>query len=190
MNSEIITQLISESKKRQRPAGCHGYEHTERVVELCERLGAQLGADMSVLLPAAILHDISREEENHSKRGADEAAMILKEVGYDPGKITLICEAIRSHSFSQGEKAKTIEAMILSDADKLDALGAVGIYRTALYSGELMRPVEEFIDHFHGKLLTLKDLLYTNQARVIAERRHSYMLEYLEEFTRELKAEV
>jgi uncharacterized protein len=77
----------------------------------------------------------------------------------------------------------------LSDADKLDAMGAVGVYRTALYSGELMRPVEEFIEHFHEKLLTLKDLLYTDEARTLAEGRHRYMLEYLEEFVRELKAE-
>lgn len=189
MESEIVQRLVAESRKRQRLAGCHGYEHTERVIELCKRLGAQLGADMSVLLPAAILHDISREEADHAERGAAEAARILEETRYEPGKILLICEAIRAHSFSRGEKARTVEAMILSDADKLDAMGAVGIYRTALYSGELMRPVEEFIDHFHEKLLTLKDLLYTDEAHAMAANRHKYMLEYLEEFMRELRAE-
>jgi uncharacterized protein len=189
LDSETTQRLVTESRKRQRLAGCHGYEHTERVIELCNRLGAQLGADMSILLPAAILHDISREEENHAERGAVEAAKILEESGYDPEKIPLVCEAIQVHSFSRGEKAKTLEAMILSDADKLDAMGAVGVYRTALYSGELMRPVEEFIEHFHEKLLTLKDLLYTDEARVLADGRHRYMMEYLEEFMRELKAE-
>jgi len=189
LDSEIIQRLVAESRKRQRLAGCHGYEHTERVIELCKRLGAQLGADMGVLLPAAILHDISREETDHAERGAAEAAKILEETGYDPRKIPLICEAIRAHSFSRGERAKTLEAMILSDADKLDAMGAVGIYRTALYSGELMRPVEEFIEHFHEKLLTLKDLLFTDEARVLAEGRHRYMLEYMEEFMSELRAE-
>jgi len=189
MDSQIIQRIVAESRKRQRPAGCHGYEHTERVMELCKRLGVQLKADMSVLLPAAILHDVSREEENHSEQGAAEAAKILEEVGYDTGEIPLICEAIRAHSFSRGERARTLEAMILSDADKLDAMGAVGIYRTALYSGEHMRPVEEFIEHFHEKLLTLKDLLYTDEARAMAEERHRYMLNYMEEFMRELRAE-
>jgi uncharacterized protein len=190
LKPEIIQRLVSESRRRQRLEGCHGYEHTERVVELCRRLGARLGADMSVLLPAAILHDVSRDEENHSERGADEAARILEEAGYDPEKIPLIREAILAHSFSRGERARTLEAMILSDADKLDAMGAVGVYRTALYSGELMRPVEEFIGHFHEKLLTLKDLLYTDEARAMAEERHRFMLEYLEEFMRELRTEV
>lgn len=189
MDSEIIQRLAAESRKRQRLAGCHGYEHTERVIELCKRLGAQLGADMCVLIPAAILHDVSREEENHSDRGATEAAKILEESGYEPGRIPLICEAIRAHSFSRGEKARTLEAMILSDADKLDAMGAVGVYRTALYSGENMRPVEEFIEHFHEKLLTLKDLLYTDEARAMAEDRHRYMLDFIEEFIMELRAE-
>jgi len=189
LESEIFLRLVAESRKRQRSAGCHGYEHTERVVDLCRRLGARLGADMDVLLPAAILHDVSRGEEGHAEQGAVEAAVILEETGYDPAKIPLICEAIRAHSFSRGERARTIEAMILSDADKLDAMGAVGVYRTALYSGELMRPVEEFVGHFHEKLLTLKDLLYTDEARGIADGRHKYMLGYLEEFMRELRAE-
>lgn len=189
MESEVIQRLVKESRRRQRLAGCHGYEHTERVLNLCRFLGARLGADMDVLLPAAILHDVSRGEEGHAERGAAEAAKILEEAGYPPVKIPLICEAIRAHSFSHGEKARTLEAMVLSDADKLDAMGAVGIYRTALYSGELMRPLEEFVNHFHEKLLTLKDLLYTDEARGIAEGRHRYMLGYLEQFTRELRTE-
>jgi uncharacterized protein len=189
LDPEVINRLIEESRKRQKLAGCHGFEHTERVIELCRRLGEVLGANMDVLIPAAVLHDVSRNEENHAERGADEAVKILGTAGVDPKKIPLICEAIRAHSFSQGEKAKTIEAMILSDADKLDAMGALGIYRTALYSGEHMRPVNEFIEHFHEKLLTLKDLIYTDEARLVAEGRHKYMLEYLEEFMREMRAD-
>jgi uncharacterized protein len=68
-------------------------------------------------------------------------------------------------------------------------MGAVGVYRTALYSGELKRPINEFVEHFYEKLFKLKDMLYTNEARLLAENRHRYMLGYLDEFLRELRVE-
>jgi len=187
--NRVLDALATESRRRQNMNGCHGYEHTERVIELCRRLGESMGADMEVLMPAAILHDIAREEPHHAEKGAREAAKMLEEAGYSREKIPLICEAIRVHSFSYGMKASTLEAMILSDADKLDAMGAIGVYRTAMYSGELMRPQEDFVAHFHEKLFKLKDMLYTEEAKRLAEGRHRHMQEYLEEFMRELKAE-
>ncbi len=189
MNTGVFDALAAESRMRQNMNGCHGYEHTERVIELCRRLGESMGADMEVLMPAAVLHDIAREEPDHAERGAREAVKILEEAGYSREKIPLIYDAIRVHSYSYGKKASTLEAMILSDADKLDAMGAIGVYRTAMYSGELMRPQEDFVAHFHEKLLTLKDLLYTEEARRLADGRHRYMQVYLEEFMKELKAE-
>ncbi|OGD55668.1 hypothetical protein A3K81_04770 [Candidatus Bathyarchaeota archaeon RBG_13_60_20] len=169
--------------------GCHGYEHTERVVELCKKLGTALNADMDVLIPAAILHDIARGQPEHAEKGAAEAEEVLMGAGFDQYKSRLICDAIRAHSFSGGEKAASLESLILSDADKLDAMGAVGVYRTAMYSGELNRPVDEFVAHFHEKLLTLKGLMHTEEARALAEGRHRYLLGYLKEFRRELLTE-
>jgi len=189
VDTEIVDRLVAESRKRQSANGCHGFEHTERVMELCRKLGASLGADMEVLIPSAILHDIARDQPAHAEEGAVEAERVLKSAGYNPRKITSICEAIRSHSFSRGEKAASLESMILSDADKLDAMGAVGVYRAAMYSGELDRPLGEFVAHFHEKLLTLRDLMYTEEARAMAEERHAYMLGFLEELGRELAAE-
>jgi uncharacterized protein len=189
MHTGVLDTLAAESRRRQNMNGCHGYEHTERVIELCRRLGEAMGADMEVLMPAAILHDIAREEPDHAEKGAGEASKLLEKARYSLEKIPLICDAIRVHSFSYGKKASTLEAMILSDADKLDAMGAIGVYRTAMYSGELMRPQEDFVAHFHEKLLTLKDMLYTEEARRLAEGRHRYMQAYLEEFMRELRAE-
>lgn len=190
MNSEIIERLAAESKRRQNASGCHGFEHTERVIELCRRLGAALNADMGVLIPAAILHDIARDQPGHAEKGAAEAEKLLKCAGYDCIKTKMVCDAIRAHSFSGGEKAASLEAMILSDADKLDAMGAVGIYRAAMYSAELDRPADEFVAHFHEKLLSLKGLMYTEEAKALAEGRNRYMLGYLEEFRRELTAEL
>ena len=182
-------QLSDISKKYQNLNGCHGYEHTERVVKICLVLGEKLGANMDVLIPAAILHDIKRPELNHAVAGAIEAEKILRELSYNEDIINQIGKAIRVHSFSEAAEAETIEAKILSDADKLDAMGATGIYRTANYSGEKDRPLNEFIKHFHEKLLTLRGLLYTDEAKEMAEERNKFMRDYLEQLSKELKAE-
>ena len=181
----MYTKLEDISKKHQQYIGCHGYEHTERVIELCRVLGEALNADMSVLMPAAILHDIGREQDNHAYYGGIMAREILQEHGYS--KIDEIVHAIEVHSFSAGGQAETIEAQILSDADKLDAMGAIGVYRTAQYGVEHTCTLEEFIEHFHEKLLKLKDLLYTEEAKNLAENRHKYMLLYLNQLDKELK---
>ena len=177
--------LVKISRKHQKYVGSHGYEHTERVIQTCKVIGEALDADMDILIPAAILHDIGRGNDNHAHHGAEIARKILKEQGYL--KINEIVHAIEVHSFSAGGEAKTLEAQILSDVDKLDALGATGIYRAAQYGTEHDRPIEDFITHFHEKLLTLKNLLYTDMAREIAENRHKYMEKYLIQLDKELQ---
>ena len=189
MQGELLDGLMEASKKHQRMNGCHGFEHTERVVRLCKVLGERLGADMSVLIPAAILHDVGRGDDNHAEKGAEKARLILTEHGVPENRVARIVEAIRVHSFSEGLEASSLEAQILSDADKLDAMGAVGVYRAAQYSGEHDRSQEDYIGHFHEKLLTLKGLLYTDEAKKLAENRHRFMESYLEKFMKELKAE-
>ena len=178
-------KLEKISKQFQKQIGCHGYEHTERVIETCKVLGAALHADMDILIPAAILHDIGRGNDNHAHHSAKVAREILNDLGYP--KIDEIVHAIDVHSFSAGGEAKTLEARILSDADKLDAMGAFGIYRAAQYGIEHERPQEEFINHFHEKLLKLKDLLYTDEAKKLAEQRHTFMQQYLEQINKESK---
>ena len=97
-----------------------------------------------------------------------------------------VTEAIRAHSFSAKREAVSLEAKILSDADKLDALGAVGVYRAAMYSSEQGRPVQVFIEHFDEKLLLLKEMMYTDAAAEIAERRHLFLECFLVEIRDEL----
>ncbi len=182
-------RLKEESSKRQQPYGSHGYEHTERVYNLCLYLGKVLNADQTILLPAAILHDICRGEENHAEAGAATAALILKKFGFDENKIQRIQKVIISHSFTAGETPENLEAKILSDADKLDALGALGIYRTAAFSGEYPRPITDYIEHFHNKLMKLDSLLNTSEAKQIAIERKKFMMLYLTHLDRELKGE-
>lgn len=181
------TELEANSRARQETNGCHGFDHTERVVQLCEVIGIEYNADMAVLIPAAILHDIGRPNNNHASHSASQTRKILMEKMWDLALIEGIVHAVEVHSFSAGGAAKTLEARILSDADKLDALGAVGIYRAAQYGVEQGRPIEDFIGHFHDKLLKLKDMLYTDMAKEMAEKRHDFMLSYLEQIGKELK---
>ena len=181
------TELETISRARQEPNGCHGYDHTERVIHLCELIGIKYNADMVVLVPAAILHDIGRPNDDHASHSALQARMILMDRVWDLALIEGIVHAIEVHSFSAGGEAKTLEARILSDADKLDAMGAIGAYRAAQYGVEHGRPIEYFIGHFHEKLLKLKDMLYTDMAKEMAAKRHEFMLSYLEQIGKELK---
>jgi len=180
-------ELEAISRAMQEPAGCHGYDHTERVIQLCEVIGMNYNADLAVLVPAAIMHDIGRPNDDHASHSAVLAREILADGGWDLAVIEDIIHAIEVHSFSAGGEAITLEARILSDADKLDALGAVGVYRAAQYGVEHGRPVKDFISHFYEKLLKLKDILYTDAAKAMAEKRHEFMLSYLEQMGKELK---
>lgn len=180
-------ELDRISRSRQESTGCHGYEHTQRVVELCKVIGLELGANMEILIPAAILHDIGRPMDKHASESAVQAKKILENNGLNPMVIDEIIHAIEVHSFSGGGEAKTLEAKILSDADKLDAIGAIGVYRAAQYGVEHSREFKDFIGHFHEKLLKLSNLLYTEKAREMAEKRHEFLLVYLEQVEKELK---
>jgi len=184
--NDILDILLKISKNNQKNIGGHGFDHTLRVIKLCVFLGNKLGANMDILIPAAILHDISRSEENHAKVGSEKSREILKEQSLDEEIINSICKVIESHSFSAKKEPKSLEAKILSDADKLDALGAIGIYRTAAYSFENSKKMENFISHFNEKLLKLKDQMYTDEAYKIALSRHNYMEDYLKRITDEI----
>ena len=98
-----------------------------------------------------------------------------------------ICGAINAVSFSQnrGKRPETIEGQLIQDADRLDAIGAVGIARTFAYGGKHGRTPEASIAHFHEKLLLLKDLMNTEQAKALAEERHAFMEAFLRQWDRE-----
>jgi len=184
---ELLHRIRAEARRLLPEAGTHGYEHTERVYRLARHIGRRVGADLGVLLPAALLHDIGRGEDDHAEAGARRARMILQGLGLELRRIEAIVEAIATHSFSGGREPRTLEAKVLSDADKLDALGAIGVYRAAMYGAEHRRPLEGFVDHFHGKLLRLREMMYTEEGRRLAEGRHRFMLQYLERLRRELE---
>ena len=175
----IVSDLIP-------PYGTHGLEHTMRVYKTSIALGKTLKADLSILLPAVLLHDVVRGGEDHALASSDKAGAILRDLDYSEDLIDEISKTISAHSFSAGRMPESLEAKILSDADKLDAIGALGVYRAAMYSAEHERPLEDYIAHFSEKLLTLKDILFTDEARRMAESRHRVLLQYLIQIKDEL----
>jgi uncharacterized protein len=183
----IIWQHAEEVMTRP---GSHGFDHVRRVVRLCEVIGREENADMRVLLPAALFHDIGREAEErdgipHEEAGAEEAERFLRSAGYDEDLIPAICHAIRTHRFSTGPEPGTPEAKILSDADKLDAMGATGIARTFLRAGEHRGEIRDGVDHMHAKLLHLTGLMHTVTARRLAGDRHRFLCLFLKTLSRE-----
>ncbi|HVN73134.1 MAG TPA: HD domain-containing protein [Methanoregula sp.] len=170
--------------------GSHGMDHTGRVARLCAIIGGEEHADMRVLIPAALLHDIARPAEAergvpHEAEGARMAEDYLRSAGYHEHSIPAIAHAIRAHRYRSTVPPETLEAKILSDADKLDALGAVGIARTFLRAGEHGGGIQDAVDHVHDKLEKLEGLMYTKTGRRLAQKRHAFMTGFIGELERE-----
>ncbi len=180
----------------------HGWDHTRRVCELAKKLGRHENANTKVLEIAALLHDIgvheNREEHEHI------SAEMAREILDDYERSGKVVDVIMSHRFKRVSDPESIEAKILQDADMLDAIGAIGIVRTIYFSGynekniynpSKDRPKKEsnegdsMVDHFNNKLLRIKEELNTSSAKKIAESRHEFMENFLEQFFEEWEVE-
>jgi uncharacterized protein len=180
-----------------------------RVYKNAELIGRRERADLEVLLPAALLHDLVVYPKGSAKttKSADDSADLaekwLQRYGYPRDKIDKISYCIRTHSYSKRFVPSTLEGRILQDADRLDALGAVGIARTFSVGGSENRPFynpadpfwrsgrelndrEWTLDHFQTKLLRLKKLMHTRTGREMAHERVGFM----ELFIRQLQKEI
>lgn len=186
----------------------HGRLHIDRVVANARALAAIEGADLAVVLPAAWLHDCvtavktAPDRAGASRRAAATAGVFLRDAGYPAHLIPAIEHAIAAHSFSAQIPPETLEARVVQDADRLDALGAIGIARTLAVGGALDRPLydaaEPFpdtripddnantLDHFYVKLLTLAGTMQTAAGRAEAHRRTTFMRQYLAQLATEL----
>jgi uncharacterized protein len=187
----------------------HDLQHILRVYKNAELIGKREGADMEVLLAAVLLHDIvvypkgSAKSSKSADDSADMAEKILKGYGVSKEKIDRISYCIRTHSYSRRLVPATLEGKILQDADRLDALGAIGIARTFSVGGSEDRmfynPDDPFwktgrkpddrqwtLDHFQAKLLRLKDSMHTKAAQEMAEERTRFMEQFIEQLKKEL----
>lgn len=172
----------------------HGFSHVMRVLSLCLDIGKKLGANLYVLEIAVLLHDIGRVNEekdekdlNHAEMSAEMSLDFIKSQGFQISQDELdnIIHCIRAHSFSNKITPKTLEAKILSDVDKLDALGAIGLYRTIGFTIKKQGGIEQVIEHLENKILKLSDQLYLEESRKIADERNKI----IENFYNKIKQE-
>jgi uncharacterized protein len=189
----------------------HGFNHILRVYHMAERLAHAEGADLEIVRAAALLHDaegpgVGETRLEHQHASATFAGEILEDEGWPAERIAAVQHCIRAHRFrNPSEQPQSIEAKVLFDADKLDAIGAIGAVRAIAYAVLAEQdlytpPSEQFIGtgekepgephtpyHEHiFKLSKLKDRLFTQTGQTIAEKRHLY----LEEFFKQLRAEL
>jgi uncharacterized protein len=197
----------------EQPAGqdaAHDQEHIRRVVLAARRLAAAEHADLAVVVPAAWLHDCvvvpkdSPQRSQASALAARVAANHLRRIGYPDSYLAAIEHAIAAHSFSANIQPRTVEARVVQDADRLDAIGAIGVARCLMLGGALGRrlydPSEPFpatrepddrdntVDHFYLKLLRLADSMTTAAGRAEAQRRTVFMRHFLDELRSEIEA--
>jgi uncharacterized protein len=192
----------------------HGFDHILRVLRMAERLAQAEGADLEIVHAAALLHDASGAETGgegraeHQHRSADFAKEILSAEGWPVERIAAVQHCIRSHRFRGNEAPQSLEAKIIFDADKLDVIGAFGVARTLAYDVVMEWPFHaEVSDQFRAtgekmdgethssyheylfKLSKIKDRLFTQTAKQIAEHRQTFLNEYFEQLDAETRAE-
>jgi uncharacterized protein len=204
-----VQRIWSEAEKiLQRESGGHSLQHSKRVLELCIRIAEEEGeGDVTILQAAAILHDIAipvSGRRDHAKESAKMAEKILKKISFPQNTITEVLNTIKTHRFSDQEQPKTVESKILQDADRLDAIGAIGIARCFAFGGREERPLYDkteipteydperevsSLTHIQEKLLKIRDTLHTKTARRIAEERHRFTLEFIRRLALEIKGE-
>jgi uncharacterized protein len=187
----------------------HDFYHIMRVYRNAEMIGQYEGTNMEILLPAVLLHDLvvypkgSAKSSKSSDESADLAENILQSYGYPQDQINQICYCIRAHSYSKRLIPESLEGRILQDADRLDALGAIGIARIFSVSGSENRTfynandpfcrsdrdlddTQWTLDHFQTKLLKLEDSMHTETAKKIAQERTRFMLLFIRQLQKEI----
>jgi uncharacterized protein len=214
--AQVLVETYEEVQRRFAGVDdlAHGWEHVQRVYNLALSLAEQEKADYFIVGMAALMHDLGRtapqsadgkETRHHADLSIELAREILNRHHVPVNRQRAILHAIDAHSFSRNIDPLSLEAGVVRDADRLDALGAIGIMRWAI-TGTIRRnaqtrtlhPEDPFaeqhapddkrymLDHFYAKLLKLGDTMTTPSGRVLARQRTAFMREYLDQLKREL----
>jgi len=206
---KIQTKLFDEVERRMaKNDPAHDFEHVLRVYRNAERICKKEKANPKLILTSALLHDIVsfRKSDKRSKTSSTKSSIVAKKIlqkyNYLENEIKIITNAIESHSYSKNQTPKTLEGKILQDADRLDAIGAIGIARTFAVAGAENRsfynmkdafclarkPDDQLwtVDHFYKKLLLLESKMNTKAAIIEAKRRTKIIKKFLTDFKKEI----
>lgn len=200
---KLIPHTVAE-----RADGSHDISHLHRVWSNVCTIRNKEGGDQQILLAAALLHDCVSVEKNSpfrssaSRLAAAKAVELLAEMGWDEERIQAVAHAIESHSYSANIAPTTLEAKILQDADRLDAIGMIGIARLFYVSGRMgshlyeptdpharNRPLDDkryAVDHFKTKIFSLAEGFQTTTGKQMAQVRHERVERFLREFMDEI----
>ena len=187
VEQEILSIVKKFAIEKTAKDDIHGFSHIKRVLNLCLDIGKKLGANLFILEIAVLLHDIGRENEendiynrNHAELSAEMSLDFIKSQGFQISQeeIDNIIHCIRAHSFSNKTIPRTLEAKILSDADKIDALGAIGLYRIIGFTIKKQGGIKQVIEHLENKILKLRDQLYLDESRNIADERKKIIVSF------------
>lgn len=213
VESEEVVEAVCRRAKAffDGARGSHDWDHTRRVMNLCERLGSAEGADMTTLRIAACLHDVGRGAQDgadgtvcHATLGAQIAEPWVAGLPLTDDQQENVLHCIRTHRFRNADPPRTIEAKVLFDADKLDAIGAVGVARAFLFAGEVgaclhnpdlgddvaLSKTYSINDtgyrEYLVKLRFVRERMLTVAGRQMAEARHMVMVRFFDEFLEEI----
>ncbi|HXH30867.1 MAG TPA: HD domain-containing protein [Bacteriovoracaceae bacterium] len=204
---QTLIPLVKPYYQGSDPA--HDWPHIGRVAATAKKIALSLKANLPCVLAAVYCHDLINLPKDHPERknastlSANEALPYLVEAGFDQQEISLIQKGIIEHSFSKGLRPTCIEAAIVQDADRLDALGAIGVLRCAAVNAQMKssfydpqdpeasaRPLDDkafMLDHYFVKLFKLPELMNTDEARLIAEGRIVFMKQFISNLLSEVR---
>ena len=206
---KVLNKIQNEAKKQMaKNDPAHDFEHIMRVYSNAKKLCKKEKANEKLVLSAVLLHDIvlypksDTRSQTSSTHSANKAKRILQKHNFSFDEIKIISDAIKEHSYSKNKTPSTLEGKILQDADRLDALGAIGIARTFAVSGVERRPLynklDPFcskrkpddkswsLDHFFKKLLLLESRMNTKSAKTEAKRRTKILKKFLLDLKKEI----
>jgi uncharacterized protein len=209
MNADKFDRLQAEALTCAADAdAAHDALHVRRVMANVRRIAPAEGADTDVAVTAALLHELFNYPKDHpdsSRSGdvcAEHALELLRAHGFDASFSERVAYCIRVHSFSRGIFPETLEARVLQDADRLDAIGAIGVARCFATTATMRRPFyaadDPFcrsrppedklwaVDHFYKKLLRIGEGLHTATARALAGERLAFLRQFLDQLEREI----
>lgn len=204
----LAAQLLPWAIDANSTDGSHDLAHIARVWANAKKIAELEGGDLEVLVAAVILHDCVAVEKNSplrskaSQLAAARATELLTGLGWRKDRCALVAHAIEAHSFSAGIDPQTLEACIVQDADRLDAIGLIGVARCFYTAGRMQSQLYDVadpkamhralqdktfaLDHFASKLLTLSENFRTRRGGALAKQRHRLLAEFYDGFLSEI----